>query len=272
MDGVVNAALQTHAPLDFALQGGDYGFGPFGSDKTVRGKHPWTSELPLIVLPGNHENWDTVAEMAGVVSDDNFYVAKRPEIVERDGVSMLLLPGADSIDKDGRRAYPPWQSWWPQEEVLDSHVEEAMALLEEANGVDIIVTHCAPLAVVGAMGLKGPKIQPDRVPSSVALNTLYYSLAYDSNYPLPWMWVFGHYHLPQHLSAMIPNGYMYGAPIISRRWFADVTGFAVIDTEEETLTVVSRNNVDGRSFLKGEYTREEVIPLPPRIINRGYNE
>jgi len=269
MDTVVEGVMKTYGPFDAVIQLGDYGFGPFGRDQTVRGTHGWTGHTPLYVLPGNHENWNTVAGLQEAEDKSQFYVMKRPELLDIAGLSVLAIPGADSIDKHGRNKRPPNQSWWYQEEILEEHVTAAMELYD-ANGADLILTHCAPLSFVGPMKLQGPKIVPDRVPSSYELNTFYNVIAHNVDYPHPWLWAFGHYHTTHLLGELIPNAYVFGAPILSGRSFYDESGVAVLDIVEETLTVLNRRGVKEGSLAAGKFGREAVINLPPRIINRGH--
>jgi hypothetical protein len=57
-----------------------------------------------------------------------------------DGVSFLALGGAYSIDRQRRI---PNESWWPQEEITDAQIDDAIA----GGKVDVLVSHDCPTGV-----------------------------------------------------------------------------------------------------------------------------
>lgn len=247
MNFVYDIANKFHGPFDRVIQLGDYGFGPSGRSKIRTGTHPWTVTTPLLVIPGNHENWDTVTSYVQGENTPEFYVADRPEIIDRDGIRILAIPGADSIDADARERAGMFKSWWWQERISDKDVEVAIALLRANNPVDIIATHAAPAALESQV-TRGFTLHPDEVPSSRALNLLLHELQYRTDITPPWLWVCGHYHVPRFVPRPYPGGDLAVLPIASRNHFMDVSGYGVLDTDARVLTVYMRNNAVGHQL------------------------
>jgi hypothetical protein len=96
----------------------------------------------LWVVLGNHENYDLVET---IEPDENGIRWIRPRIglfprvfrFTAEGTTFLALGGAPSIDFQFRKQ---GSSWWPQEMITDSDVEEAIA----GGHAQVMLTHDAP--------------------------------------------------------------------------------------------------------------------------------
>lgn len=108
-------------------------------------------DMKLYITPGNHENWEWINtrefDENGLhqMTAHTFIMqrgARMPLYFEKeDGTkdvrSLLSLGGAPSIDFDMRT---PRVNWWPEEMILQSHVDEAVA----GGHADIMICHDAP--------------------------------------------------------------------------------------------------------------------------------
>lgn len=132
-----------------AIHVGDFGFDwpgrKRGRFEAKLNKYLVDLGLTLVVSGGNHDNWDTLANLA-VDIDGLAAVRSNIRILPRGGRTMLEglavggLGGAFSVDYKQRTE---GKDWWPNEEPTQ---EEATALV--AGGpLDILITHDAPAGV-----------------------------------------------------------------------------------------------------------------------------
>jgi hypothetical protein len=101
--------------------------------------------VTLIVSGGNHDNWDTLDQMAieadGLASArSNIKVLPRGGRTTLDGVVVGALGGAFSVDYEHRTE---GKDWWSNEEPTPSEAEKLMA----GGPVDILIAHDAPSGV-----------------------------------------------------------------------------------------------------------------------------
>ena len=147
----------------------------------------------ILFVDGNHENFDMLEEMPLVEYkgalmhqiDKHIFHILRGEIMTLDGITFLCVGGACSIDKVYRT---PHLSWWPQEEINNHDVDNAIANLEKANnGVDYVITHCCDTStVIKAFGFRRD-ICTDQL--------MFIDKLVDYKH-----WFFGHYHFDRKIS------------------------------------------------------------------------
>lgn len=108
----------------------------------------------IIFVDGNHENFDMLeqaplVEFKGALMhrvDNHIFHVLRGEIMTIENKTFLCLGGACSIDKIYRT---PHQSWWPQEEINQHDIDNAICNLEKTNNkVDYVITHCCDTKTV----------------------------------------------------------------------------------------------------------------------------
>ena len=102
----------------------------------------------IIYVDGNHENFEmlnkmTLVEYKGALMhqiDEHIFHVLRGEIMTLDNKTFLCVGGAISIDKMYRT---PYLSWWPEEEITNHDIDNALNNLEKVNNkVDFVITHC----------------------------------------------------------------------------------------------------------------------------------
>jgi Icc-related predicted phosphoesterase len=103
----------------------------------------------MFIIPGNHEAWSFLSNLR--VDDwtklrSNIFVAPRAHTWQMEGVRFCSISGAGSIDKEQRSI---GVDWWPDEEILDSHITSLITKLDERqwDNVDIFLCHEAPEGV-----------------------------------------------------------------------------------------------------------------------------
>jgi hypothetical protein len=121
----------------------------------------WLSMKPFItlVLPGNHEPYPVIYDeqrkvpcaAAGItgasnaslykVYDNAFYFRRNCEY-RIEGMKLLVLGGALSIDQDMRE---PYESWWP-EELLSPQEEQELLSSTKGKTYDAVLAHTAPFS------------------------------------------------------------------------------------------------------------------------------
>ena len=147
----------------------------------------------IIFIDGNHENFDMLNSFP-VVSfkkakmhqiNDHIFHVQRGEIMEIDGITFLCIGGAESIDKYLRT---PFISWWPDEQISNHDIENAISNLEKVHfKVDYVITHCVDTpTVMNAFGFS-----PDS--STNQLNFIDKTVDYKH-------WYFGHYHFDTNIN------------------------------------------------------------------------
>lgn len=169
---------------DFSLQVGDVGFDyePLAELDPIRHR----------ALAGNHDNYE---------KDSPHYFRKVPHFLGDFGVhevpgfpAIFYVRGAWSIDGDvrrerqGRLGSEP--TWWEEEELDEAALEEAISAYRH-HRPELVVTHEAPLDVVGALHESGggrliARVIPTR--TNQALQAMLDAYR-------PKLWIFGHYHV-----------------------------------------------------------------------------
>jgi hypothetical protein len=109
--------------------------------------------FPVLCVIGNHEpmlgmdNLEEtdigIGEKVIVINREKPLVAylKRGKIYNIDGIKMLVLGGALSIDKSSRK---PDISWWSEEYWSQDEKENLLKLLKKDNSFDIVISHTGP--------------------------------------------------------------------------------------------------------------------------------
>ena len=150
------------AGITKVIQVGDFGIYKQG-DRFLKRVNTRAQELgiELYVIPGNHENWDYIAERLalgtnaqgwGYIRKDNILLAPRVHTWEWDGVTFGSLSGAPSVDRAWRKAdeaqFPMKPSrfdklWYEAEMPTWEHVDEFSKL----GHLDVMIAHDAPNGV-----------------------------------------------------------------------------------------------------------------------------
>lgn len=145
-------ALQrlSQAGVTEAVQLGDFGFG-LAESRFLRSVEAAckTYRINLIVVPGNHEDYDLVNGYP--LMDDGFQsvsdhivVAPRGHRWKMGGRSFVALGGAPSVDRTYRqrleREKPGRRFWWKEEQITKADVDKVI----EGGHADIMVAHDAP--------------------------------------------------------------------------------------------------------------------------------
>ena len=102
----------------------------------------------IFTVLGNHENYDSIEKMP--VKDmfgakcrkirSNVYAVERGEILSIEGLNILCIGGADSIDKAWRQ---DGISWWAQEKISDTDVKKTVEKGLTCS-FDMICSHAMP--------------------------------------------------------------------------------------------------------------------------------
>jgi DNA repair exonuclease SbcCD nuclease subunit len=157
-------------------------------------KAPWTT----LVIDGNHENHDRLAELetvqmfggdVGIISDTIFHL-RRGRVYTIDGKSIFTCGGGQSIDKARRVEF---KSWWRNELLSYKEQDDALGNLEKVgNQVDYVLTHEAPIQFVPKFLNKDPEGAFAKGKSPVAnfFGHLYDILTFKH-------WYCGHYHVDE---------------------------------------------------------------------------
>lgn len=147
----------------------------------------------IIYVDGNHENFAMLNQMPLVEYkgalmhqiDKHIFHVLRGEIMTLEGKTFLCIGGAVSIDKMYRT---PYLSWWPEEEITQHDIDNAIENLGKVNNrVDYVITHCVDSkTVVKVFGFRRD-ICSDQLMFIDKLVTYQH-------------WYFGHYHFDQKVS------------------------------------------------------------------------
>lgn len=198
-DVVIPHAVRTG--VSKILQVGDFGFVWDGNAKRhldklnrILGRH----DLDFHFLPGNHENYDMLEDLAASVEDRSpeghipfrervFYTGKVSSWTWA-GRRCAAVGGATSID---RRYRVPYRSWWPEEALSPEEAVAARAL----GKVDVLFAHDSPSQVPFVL-------LPD--PDSTAHRQVMTDVGRALR---PSKWFHGHYHVRAEYSFMHDDGY-----------------------------------------------------------------
>ena len=136
----------------YCLQLGDFGFiFKYNDWKWNRFLNHFAKNYPnkmIFTVLGNHENYDSIEKMP--VKDmfgarcrkirSNVYAVERGEILSIEGLNILCIGGADSIDKAWRQ---DGISWWAQEKISDTDVKKTVEKGLTCS-FDMVCSHAMP--------------------------------------------------------------------------------------------------------------------------------
>ena len=136
----------------YCLQLGDFGFiFKYNDWKWNKFINHFEKNYPnkmIFTVLGNHENYDSIEKMP--VKDmfgarcrkirSNVYAVERGEILSIEGLNILCIGGADSIDKAWRQ---DGISWWAQEKISDTDVKKTVEKGLTCS-FDMICSHAMP--------------------------------------------------------------------------------------------------------------------------------
>lgn len=147
----------------------------------------------IYFIDGNHENFDMLEQFPIIkkygakmhMVSKYIYHIKRGEILKIKNIKILCIGGAFSIDRWHRRE---GISWWPQEEITKSDIDNALTNLEKVNNkVDYTFTHCVNTGIVRTV------FHFKRDDSTDWLNVINRIANYK-------YWLFGHYHFDRDVA------------------------------------------------------------------------
>ena len=148
----------------------------------------------IIYVDGNHENFSMleqcqVVEFCGALMhqvDKHIFHVLRGEIMVLEGKTFLCIGGAISTDKIYRE---PYISWWPEEEINNHDINNAIDNLGKVNyKVDYVITHCLDTkTLVNAFHFR-------RDVCTDQLNFIDMAVEYKH-------WYFGHYHFDRVITS-----------------------------------------------------------------------
>lgn len=204
---VHGSIAQVRRALDYAeaqgvstvVQLGDFGIWP--GEQGRRFIEDVVSELIqrkiwLLFVDGNHEDFNQLYDLPLDLEDGTRpvgpFLAHLPRGLRWTwrGVRFAALGGAHSVDRKWRL---PEVSWWPEEWVSDSELEQ----LREGDKVDVLFMHDSPSGAPNAVCddplNPGNKIFPQEDLYEAALHRRRLAYAVDAVEPA---WIFhGHYHM-----------------------------------------------------------------------------
>lgn len=166
---------------DYIIQLGDFGIWPGLSGHEYLDKiEKWSERagIPVLVVPGNHDDWDQIDALEGEYIRNNVRILGKVNTLEFDGVKFLTVGGAVSIDRQWRK---PGVSWWPQETLTDDDVEKAVAV----GKVDVVLSHDTTNALPTWDGF---------VKNDPASNQNRFGMGIIEESARPDYWFHGHYH------------------------------------------------------------------------------
>lgn len=186
---------------DYLIITGDFGLvWDFKSEKTSKHWRDWLDKkvYTTLFIPGNHENYDRL--LSDEFSEVDMFNGKVKQISKKifmlqtghiyiiDGKKVFTFGGAESVDKDQRKAHI---SWWVQE--IPSYVEfyNGLKVLEDNdNEVDLVISHAVHLECFTKLNKYLPNTYRDKEkdPLTIMLQSIKDTLKYK-------LWVCGHYHL-----------------------------------------------------------------------------
>lgn len=182
---------------DYVIVLGDFGLVWTNSKEELYWRQ-WLNDKPWITLfvDGNHENHELIRALPSVDMfdskvgqvDDSIFHLKRGNIYTIDGLKILSIGGALSIDKIYRTE---WVTWWADELLSGADIYNALDNLEQVNHeVDYILTHTCPQSIFPLLGL-GPLKSDD--PTMRQLESITNGVSFNH-------WYFGHMHMDQKIS------------------------------------------------------------------------
>lgn len=184
--GKLNALLTKKQP-DIVLQCGDFGWWPkmevskqvlYGQQKIWKLKGIKPGNAKIYFCDGNHEEHPLLTQDALIHEMyDNVYHASRGSVLKLpNGLNVLFIGGADSIDKNQRTI---GHDWFGEENISYDQFEMAMAIEER---IDIVISHTCP-GLFEVIGSEGKVYDSNRIALNQILNKY-----------KPTLWYFGHWH------------------------------------------------------------------------------
>ena len=144
-----------NSDCDLLIQLGDFGFIwkrlDYKYNKFVRKFEAKYPNKTILVVPGNHENYDSLEKMPVVTIfggkarriAKNIFALERGEVFNINGKNFLAIGGADSIDKDYRL---PGQEWWEQERISYEQGNKILEKIENLPEIDYVISHTCPMS------------------------------------------------------------------------------------------------------------------------------
>ena len=145
---------------DVLFVAGDAGFinsYETSDSKQKRIKHLNTLPFIIIVVLGNHENYDVIESLNETTifngkcykeEDVDVYYAKNGQIFDIDGIKFFTFNGGLSVDKEKRLEYEKQYNikfWWKQEIKEEDFQTSFTNYL--MHHVDYVITHDVPLSI-----------------------------------------------------------------------------------------------------------------------------
>ncbi len=189
---------------DYIVQCGDFGIWNKYTHSLLR----YSGKAPVYFIRGNHENHDWLDELYGTDNGisaihslekefthaKNVFLCNSGTILKLGSKKILMLGGADSIDKERRLE---GKSWWRQE--IPSKECQKNVLSADYKDVDIVVSHTSPLFVQNEMDLPPPPNRFTSDPNYHDPTTNYLEECYNyikSKENKLNLWLYGHFHMP----------------------------------------------------------------------------
>lgn len=140
------------------LHAGDFGVWPGPSGKRYLMRIDQACEAAgverILCCPGNHEDWGRLMSMWSLDKyrdqqtgdplplrlTEHVTVLPRGYAWEMDGIRIVSLGGAPSVDRDRRRR---GKDWWPEEAI---EPEDVARTIRNGAGADVMLTHDCPEA------------------------------------------------------------------------------------------------------------------------------
>ena len=178
---------------DYLIITGDFG-GVWFLDKTDAyiQKNYGQRNFTTLFIDGNHENHAALDAMpiekwhGGKIHKvtDSIFHLMRGQVFDIGGKTFFTMGGAESSDKEYRKADV---SWWSRElPSVEEYNEAFKNLAELGNKVDYILTHCAPEETVTDLGMPFMSVRKINDLTSM-LDTIAQTISFKA-------WYFGHYH------------------------------------------------------------------------------
>lgn len=149
---------------DFGVWGGQDGASYLRKIQRTLDEH----DQLLLVIPGNHENYDMLDHMpvnehgwmCRSQAEPRIWYAPRGHVWTHQHVRFAAMGGAGSIDRNLRK---PGTSWWAQEEITQSDVDSLIANMELMgwDNVDVMLTHDSPAGISIPVGQDPSWLTPE---------------------------------------------------------------------------------------------------------------
>jgi len=223
--------IEGKVDYDLIIQLGDFGFWKDALQRSKK-KFPEMCKKPIYFIRGNHEEYSRYKrgkqrgpffnDYEGIIVPNYFDKCKNipryinDEMVEMDGLKVLGVGGAKSMDREFRIL---GYGWWREEEVNKENVE---SIIRDNLKPDIILSHDAPTQFFKRSEYKGRFANRA---GDKYLGKLYAQIK-------PRYWFFGHFHTHMEWKDDESGTKFVGFPSYNK-------GYRVFDTE---LMVLERGN------------------------------